>query len=47
MSNEFSNLDGFVMLDEVNRYEVDMPNGWVERGKEPIRVAVSNPTVQH
>jgi hypothetical protein len=41
VTEEFGNLDGFVMLDELNRYEVDMPNGWVERGKEPLRVTAS------
>ena len=41
VTSEFGNLDGFVMLVESNRYEVDMPNGWVERGKEPLRATSS------
>jgi hypothetical protein len=40
VGDQFSNLDGFVMLDESSRFQVIMPNGWTERGKEPLRVKV-------
>jgi hypothetical protein len=26
--DEFSNLDGFDLLDETNRYEIIFPSGW-------------------
>ena len=38
MTDQFNNLDGFAMLVDTERYEVDMPNGWIQRGKEPLRV---------
>jgi hypothetical protein len=38
LSDKLSNLDGFSMLIDTDRYEVDLPNGWRERGKEPLRV---------
>ena len=27
-NKEFSNLDGFVLFDEVNRYQINLPKGW-------------------
>jgi hypothetical protein len=43
---EFSNLSGFALLDDNSRYQINMPNGWSERAKEPLRVKsaeVKNP----
>lgn len=37
-TKEFSNLSGFVLMDENARYKIVMPSGWIERGKEPLRV---------
>ena len=28
ISEELSNLDGFVLFDEINRYQIDFPCGW-------------------
>ncbi len=36
-NDEFSNLSGFVLMDERSRFQVTMPNGWTERSKEPLR----------
>jgi hypothetical protein len=35
---DFGNLNGFALLDDKARYQVDMPNGWAERAKESLRV---------
>lgn len=35
ITNEFKNLDGFVLFDTTNRYEIDFPTGWEKRAKEP------------
>jgi len=37
-NKQFSNLNGFVLLDENTRYQVDMPNGWTSRANEPLRI---------
>ena len=37
VNDEFSNLSGFVLMDERSRFQVTMPNGWTERSKEPLR----------
>jgi len=34
LTNEMGNLDGFVLFDTANRYEIDFPNGWAERAKQ-------------
>jgi len=34
VADEMGNLDGFVLFDTVNRYEIDFPNGWEERAKQ-------------
>ena len=28
MKKEFANLDGFVVFDSTNRYQINLPNGW-------------------
>jgi hypothetical protein len=28
MKREFPNLDGFVVFDSTNRYQINLPNGW-------------------
>jgi len=28
MKKEFANLDGFVLFDTTNRYQINLPNGW-------------------
>lgn len=28
MKKEYSNLDGFVVFDSTNRYQINLPNGW-------------------
>jgi hypothetical protein len=33
-----SNVSGFVVLDDNARYEIDLPEGWSERAKMPMRV---------
>jgi hypothetical protein len=34
VTKEMSNLDGFVLFDAKNRYEIDFPAGWEKRAKE-------------
>ena len=34
VTNEMGNLDGFVLFDTLNRFEIDFPNGWEERAKQ-------------
>jgi hypothetical protein len=34
VSEELPNLDGFVLFDNTNRYEIDFPNGWEQRTKQ-------------
>jgi hypothetical protein len=34
VSEEFQNLDGFVLFDTSKRYEIDFPTGWEQRGME-------------
>jgi hypothetical protein len=41
VDKQFSNLEGFVLLDDNSRYQVNMPNGWTSRGKESLRVKSS------
>ncbi len=36
-------VDGFVMMDSLNRYQVKFPNGWTIRGKESLRVKPAKP----
>jgi hypothetical protein len=31
---EVRHVDGFVLFDTVNRYEIDFPNGWEKRAKQ-------------
>jgi hypothetical protein len=38
LTKEISNLNGFVLMDENTRYQINLPNGWVDRAKEPLRV---------
>jgi hypothetical protein len=44
-NDEFSNLSGFVMMDENPRFQVSMPNGWTDRSKEALR-ATTQPATQ-
>ncbi|MGH9342446.1 MAG: hypothetical protein ACRD19_01580 [Terriglobia bacterium] len=37
VTSEMSNLNGFVLMDDGTRYEIDMPNGWAQRVKEPMK----------
>ena len=37
--NELTNIDGIVLLDDGSRYQIDMPDGWTSRSKEPLRTA--------
>jgi len=30
----FTNLDGFVLFDTMNKYEIDFPSGWENEAKE-------------
>jgi hypothetical protein len=41
VDKEFSNLEGFALLDDKSRYQVNIPNGWTARGKESLRVKSS------
>ena len=34
VAKTMSNLNGFVVFDETNRYEIDLPNGWKEDSSE-------------
>lgn len=34
VTDELSNLDGFVLFDMSNRYEIDFPTGWEQRAKQ-------------
>jgi hypothetical protein len=38
VAKEMGNVGGFVLMDDSTRYQIDMPNGWDERAKEPLRV---------
>jgi hypothetical protein len=38
VTKELNNLNGFVLMDDSTRYQIDIPNGWDERAKEPLRV---------
>jgi hypothetical protein len=38
VSDEFKNLNGFVLMDDNSRYQVNLPNGWTARAKDPLRV---------
>jgi hypothetical protein len=38
ITSELNNIDGFVMFDSVERYEVAFPSGWKDRAKEQLRV---------
>jgi hypothetical protein len=35
---ELSNLNGFVIVDDAERYQIDLPDGWAERAKHPLKV---------
>jgi hypothetical protein len=35
---ELSNLNGFVLMDENSRYQIDFPSGWRDRANEPMRI---------
>jgi len=34
LTKEASNLDGFVLFDTMNKYEIDFPTGWEKEAKE-------------
>jgi hypothetical protein len=34
VTDELANLDGFVLFDTSNRYEIDFANGWEQRAKQ-------------
>jgi hypothetical protein len=34
ITTEATNLDGFVLLDTANKYEIDFPSGWEKEAKE-------------
>jgi hypothetical protein len=34
VTDEMGNLDGFVLFDTLNRYEIDFPNGWERLAKQ-------------
>jgi hypothetical protein len=38
VTNEFSNVEGFVLFDTTSRYEIDFPSGWEKRAKETASV---------
>lgn len=38
MTDELGNLNGFVLLYDASRYQINLPPGWKERSKEPMRV---------
>lgn len=42
VTNEVSNIDGFVLLDDQTHYKIMMPNGWAERAKLPMKVKPSD-----
>lgn len=42
VTDKLSNLEGFVLMDDVNRYKIEMKDGWSERAKEPLRVKTSD-----
>ncbi|WP_263379504.1 hypothetical protein [Granulicella paludicola] len=33
-----SNIDGLVLMDDNARYQINFPDGWTQRAKEPLRV---------
>lgn len=33
---QMGNLSGFVIMDDANRYEIDLPSGWEKRSLEPL-----------
>jgi hypothetical protein len=37
LKNKLSNLDGFVLYDQTNRYEIVLPNGWDTRAERPYK----------
>jgi hypothetical protein len=34
VTDEMGNLDGFVLFDTLNRYEIDFPNGWEQHATQ-------------
>jgi hypothetical protein len=38
LTKELNNVNGFALIDERTRYEINMPNGWDARAKEQLRV---------
>jgi len=42
LKTEFKNLNGFVMYDSTNRYQIRFPNGWDKRAEEPLRLKSAN-----
>ena len=32
---KYVNLDGFVLFDQANRYQIDFPSGWTKEEAEP------------
>jgi hypothetical protein len=38
LAKELNNVNGFVVMDENSRFQINLPNGWDERGKEPLRL---------
>jgi hypothetical protein len=38
VTDKMGDLDGFVMFDTSNRYEIDFPNGWEQRAKQTASI---------
>lgn len=38
VTKEMGNIDGFIFLDDANRYKIVMPNGWADRAKLPMKI---------
>ena len=43
LTKEAGNVNGFVLMDEASRYQINLPNGWEARAKEPMRVKEAAP----
>jgi len=38
VTDRLSSLQGFVLMDDLARYRIEMKQGWSERAKEPLRI---------
>jgi len=38
VAQTISNVNGFVLMDDTARYEIDLPNGWTAIGNRPLKV---------